>query len=82
MRLWRFWLTLALGLVLFALAALQATDRHPADHRAQVIGVATKAITGIVAILVTRIVQDVMDKIDALQRRLDQLDPPKPPGPQ
>jgi hypothetical protein len=81
-RLWRFWLTLGLGLVLFALAALQATDHHLADHRAQVIGVATKAITGIIAILVIRIVQDVMDKIDGVQRRLDQLDPPKPPDPQ
>jgi hypothetical protein len=80
-RLWRFWLTLTLGLTLFALAALQATDHRLADHRALIVGVATKAITGVIAILVIRIVQDVMDKIDAVQRRLDKLDPPGPPGP-
>lgn len=81
-RLWRFWLTLSLGLVLFALAALQATDPRLTDHRALIVGVATKTVTGVLAILVIRIVQDVMDKIDGLQRRLDKLDPPKPPDPQ
>lgn len=73
-KVWRYWLTLSLGLALFVLAGLQATGTdHSVSTRSLAIGVATKVITGVLAIMVIRIVQDVMDRVDRMSRRLNQL---------
>lgn len=75
-QLWRYWLVLVLGLALFALAALQGTDTHTRQiaGREVLIGVATKAITGVLAIMIIRIVQDCMDRLLTMQDQMQSMD--------
>ena len=71
-RWWRLWLAQTLGLVLFALAGWQATQ--PAAHQLLIIGVATKVITGLLAIMLVRIPQDHADQLQQLRGRVRQLE--------
>jgi hypothetical protein len=71
-RSWRYWLSQILGLALFGLAALQAGTSPASVTRGQLaIGVATKVITGVIAILVVRVVQDMADRVDELRQQDD-----------
>lgn len=73
-RLWRTSLALILGLALFALAALQATSPHVSSGRQTAIGVATKVITGVLAIMLVRLMQDVMDRLGEVLIRLRKVE--------
>lgn len=73
-RYWRLWLAQTLGLVLFVLAGIQAADPRHGPTREVIIGVATKCITGILAVMVIRIMQDVMDRLGKAHERIRQLE--------
>jgi sterol desaturase/sphingolipid hydroxylase (fatty acid hydroxylase superfamily) len=76
-KFWRWWrisLTSILGLALFALAALQATIPHQVSAGQTAIGVATKVITGVLAIMLVRLMQDVMDRLAHILARLRELE--------
>jgi hypothetical protein len=90
LRLWRYWFVLALGLALFVLAYLQATDPVRLSTRGLYVGVATKVVTGIMAIMVIRVVQDCMDDLASARKEVSELKkqlghthdpPPQGPGP-
>jgi hypothetical protein len=76
-KFWRWWrisLASILGLALFALAALQATIPHQVSAGQTAIGVATKVITGVLAIMLVRLMQDVMDRLGRILARLRELE--------
>lgn len=74
---WRRWLSLLLSVALFVLAGLQATG--PSHGQDTWIGVATKVITGIVAVVFATVLKDVMALLHSVMESLDEQQPPGRP---